>query len=526
MRRRTVITAARQDSTFADVIAEALQRHGDRVAFVAGERRMTYREAADVTGRFVRILTSCGVGRGSGVIGLGPNSPEVWLLQAACYLVGARFTGLHALGSLDDHAYVVDDSEATVLVVSASHAETGGSIMRRCNGLQHLLTIGPADVGRDLAALIHEVDPAPLTGHGVHVEDIAWLQYTGGTTGVPKGVMLSQRAMVQQVLSWLASAGMPQYPRYLAASPITHAAVLPVLPTLVRGGTVILQQSFSPAAFASAIAEHGVNYTLAVPTMIYELLRHLETADYDLSSLETVAYGAAPMSPARIREARKLLGPVLLQGYAQTESGGVMMTLRQHEQDGAELERLSGSCGRPAVGFVCTVLDDAGEPLPAGQIGEICTRSAAVMSGYWKQPALTDRALAGGWLHTGDLGYRDAEGFYYIVDRLKDLIISGGFNVYPKEIEDVLTGHEAIVSAAVIGVPHPKWGEQVTAYVVARNPDVDTGDLIALVRRRKGAHYAPKVIRVVEELPKTSVGKIDKKALLAAHLAGVPGHTR
>jgi fatty-acyl-CoA synthase len=510
---------AQQDITYADVIAEALQRHGDRVAFVAGERQMTYVEAVDVTARLIRMLTTHGVGRGGGVVALGPNSPEMWLLQAASYLVGARFTGLHGLGSLDDHVYVVEDSEATVLVVSPSHAQRGAEMLNRCSRVAHLFTFGPASVGSDLTQMIGDLEPAPLTGHVVEVEDIAWLQYTGGTTGVPKGVMLSQRAMVQQTQSWLASAGMPQYPRYLAASPITHAAVLPVLPTLVRGGTVILQESFSPAAYASAISQYRVNYTLAVPTMVYELLRHLDTATYDLSSLETFAYGAAPMSPSRLVEARKRLGPVLLQGYAQTESGGVMMTLRQHEQDGAALERLKGSCGRPAVGFVCAVLDDAGNPVPDGEIGEICTRSAAVMSGYWKQPALTEKALAGGWLHTGDLGYRDAAGFYYIVDRLKDLIISGGFNVYPKEVEDVLTSHPAVVSAAVIGVPHPKWGEQVTAYVVPRVGGVDVDDLIALVRRAKGPHYAPKAVHLVDELPKTSVGKIDKKALRAAHSA-------
>lgn len=508
---------ARQDCTYADVIAEALQRHGERVAFVAGERRMTYSQAVDVTGRLIRALADHGVGRGGGVAALGPNSPEIWLLQAAAYLLGARFTGLHALGSRDDHVHVVDDSEATVLVVSPSYAQAGAEIVSRCVAVEHLFTLGPADVGCDLISVIADLKPAPLTGHGVEAGDIAWLQYTGGTTGVPKGVMLSQRAMVQQVQSWLASGGMPHYPRYLAASPITHAAVLPIVPTLVRGGSVILQESFSPAAYAAAIAEHRVNYALAVPTMIYELLRHLATASYDLSSLETLAYGGAPMSPALLVEARERLGPVLLQGYAQTESGAVMMTLRQHEHEGPALERLKNSCGRPLVGYVCAVLDESGQPVPDGEIGEICTRSAGVMSGYWKQPELTEQALAGGWLHTGDLGYRDASGYYYVVDRLKDLVISGGFNVYPKEVEDVLTGHPAVADAAVIGVPHPKWGEEVTAYVVPRSSGVDAHELITLVRKHKGPHYAPKVIHLVNELPKTPVGKIDKKALRALH---------
>ena len=509
-----------QDVTYADVIAEALQRHGDRVAFVSGDRRMSYAEATDVTGRMIRALLAHGVTRGGGVIALSPNAPEVYLLQAAAYLIGARFSGLHTLGSPADHVHVAVDSEASVLVVSPAYAAAGAEIVRRAGTVEHLFTFGPAEVGRDLDALIAGLEPAPLTGHGVEPEDIAWLQYTGGTTGVPKGVMLSQRAMVQEVQSWLASYGMPHYPRYLAASPITHAAVLAVLPTLVRGGTVILQQGFEPAAYLAAIAEHRVNYAFAVPTMIYELLRHLETADYDLSSLETLAYGAAPISPTRLVEARERLGPVLLQGYAQTESAGVMMTLRQHEHDGAALERLSGSCGRPAVGFVCAVLDEDGREVPDGRIGEICTRSPAVMSGYWKQPELTAQALHGGWLHTGDMGYRDADGYYHLVDRLKDMVISGGFNVYPKEVEDVLTSHPAVVAAAVIGVPHPKWGEEVTAYVVPRAGAVDTAELIGFVRERKGPHCAPKTIHLIDELPKTTVGKIDKKALRAVHWSG------
>lgn len=506
---------AQQDITYADVIAEALHRHGDRVAFVAGERRMTYTEAVDVTGRMVRLLADHGVTRGGGVLALGPNSPEVFLLQAAAYLLGARFTGLHALGSREDHAFVARDSEATVLVVSPAHGEAGAEIKARAGSVQHVFTFG-----KELDDLLARVEPARLTGHGVTPDDIAWLQYTGGTTGVPKGVMLSQRAMVQEVQTWLASYGMPHYPRYLAASPITHAAVLALVPTLVRGGTVILQESFSPAAYAAAIAEHRVNYAFAVPTMIYELLSHLEAAEYDLSSLETIAYGAAPISPTRLIEARERLGPVLLQGYAQTESAGVMMTLRQHEHDGADLERLSGSCGRPAVGFVCAVLDEDGHEVPDGTVGEICTRSRAVMTGYWRRPELTDQALAGGWLHTGDMGYRDADGYYHLVDRLKDMIISGGFNIYPKEVEDVLTSHPGVASAAVIGVPHPKWGEEVTAYVVPRAHAVDVDELIEFVRSRKGPHNAPKVVHLVDDLPKTTVGKIDKKALRAAHWAG------
>lgn len=491
------------------------------MAFVSAGRTVTYAQAAELTSRLRRVLADLGVTRGSGVGALGVNSPEMWLVQAAAYLLGARFTGLNVLGSTQDHAWLVQDAELCVLLVDSERAGAAAEIAALSGRPVTLLTLGPAAAGQDVQALLADVAPEPLLAGPAEPGDVAWLQYTGGTTGTPKGVMLTQAAMAQQVQSWLSSYGFPERPRYLASAPITHAAVLAIVPTLVRGGTVVLHQGFEPGSYLQAIQDHQINYAFAVPTMLYALLDHGSIRDYDLRSLQVISYGTAPISPSRLVELLAVFGPVFLQGYGQTESAGTIMTLRPDEHDPVGRPELLTSCGRPVVGTVTAILDQHGQAVPDGQPGEICVRSGAVMSGYRNQPELTAQALAGGWLHTGDVGVRDSRGYYHIVDRMRDVVITGGFNIYPREVEDALTTHQSVRAAAVIGVPHERWGEAVQAYVVLNDGvPLDTQALIAHVRARKGSHYAPKNVQVLQHLPTTAYGKIDKKALRAMHWAG------
>jgi fatty-acyl-CoA synthase len=328
--------------------------------------------------------------------------------------------------------------------------------------------------------------------------------------------------MVQEVFSLTASWRLPVDPRTLIATPITHAGVLPVLPTLLRGGTVVLQAGFNPDKWLAAVEKHRVNYVFTIPTLLYALLDHIGSDEgggldrFDLSSLETVVYGASPMSPSRVDEAQQAFGKILLQAYGQTECTGMATTLLPSEHD--PLNRTS--CGRAVAGSLVDVLDEDGLPMPAGSVGEICVQSRAVMSGYWKRPAETAEVLQHGWLRTGDMAFRSETGFFHIVDRKKDMVISGGFNLYPREIEDVLADDPTVSAAAVIGVPDPKWGEAIKAFVVARPGAVpDPEALIASVRARKGPHYAPKSIVVVDQLPMTKVGKVDKKVLRATYWA-------
>jgi fatty-acyl-CoA synthase len=507
---------ATQGTSYSQLIVDTLTRYGKRPAFVQDERIFTYAAASDLCGRMARVLAEQGVRPGSGVGALSPNRVEVWLAQAATYLLGARYTGLHPVGTEDDQLFVCDDAELEVLIVDPTQAERGAALAARTAADVKLLTLGPSSVGTDLLALCDDAGPARLDPGPAGEEDIAWLQYTGGTTGVPKGVMLPHRAMVQQVQSSLASFGVPRHPVYLAAAPITHSGVVPVMPTLVRGGTVILHQRFDPGHWLRSVEQHRVSYALAVPTMIYALMDAGEPERYDLSTLETVVYGAAPMSPSRLAEAQQTMGPVFLQAYGQTECVATATTLLQHEHDPVARPELLLSCGRAVVGAEVRVLDADDAPASPGAVGEVCVRSRTVMSGYWKLPQETDEALRGGWLRTGDLAKTDDEGYLYVVDRKKDLIISGGFNIYPKEIEDVLSAHPSVAVAAVIGVPDAKWGEAVKAVVVPRaGQTIDTEGLIQHVRATKGPHHAPKSVDIVESVPLTAVGKVDKKTLRA-----------
>jgi fatty-acyl-CoA synthase len=500
--------------TAADLIIEALERFPQREAFVLGDQRVSYAEAAAMTSRMVRLLAARGIGPGGAVGALSPNLPEVWLAQVAAYLLGATYTGLHPLGSLSDHTYVCDDAGISLLIVHRKFAETGAQLAVGCAGIQHLLTLGPAEVGEDLLSLCEQA-PAGRLGRGpAGPEDTAWLQYTGGTTGVPKGVMVPHRALVEQTHSLTISWGLPETPRFLLSSPITHAGQLPILPTLCRGGTVVLQQSFDPAAWLDAVQRERVNYTFVVPTMLYALLDHGSPHRHDLSSLETILYGAAPMTPARIAEALEVFGPIMMQGYGQTECLGMCTSLRKDEHDPMRRPDLLASAGRAVAGVRADILGDDGAVLPYGETGEICIRSGVVMTGYRNQPAQTAAALEHGWLHTGDLAVRDEDGFFHLVDRKKDVIVSGAFNVYPKEIEDVIATCAGVSAVAVIGLPDDKWGEAVTAFVTVRpGAHIDPEEITKTVRGQKGPHQTPKTVHILPGLPKTPAGKIDKKVL-------------
>jgi fatty-acyl-CoA synthase len=278
-------------------------------------------------------------------------------------------------------------------------------------------------------------------------------------------------------------------------------------------------KGFDPEAVLKTIERERINFTLFVPTMIYVLLDNPTLSKTDLSSLDLVLYGASPMSPSRLVEGIERIGPVFSQLYGQTECYPVSV-LRKTDHDPKKPE-LFLSCGFPIAVCDVRILDDDDQEVSPGEAGEICVRAPHVMKEYWKRPEQTAETLKNGWLHTGDIARADERGYMFILDRKKDMIVSGGFNIFPREIEDVLTTHADVAMCAVVGVPDDKWGEAVTAIVVARGgakPDAD--ELINLVKTRKGSAHAPKHIKFVTELPMTGVGKIDKKALRASFWVG------
>jgi fatty-acyl-CoA synthase len=507
--------------TVGGLIIGAVIRHGDRPALSDGTTHWSYRQLGGAIGRYIAVFKAMGLKKGDALSILAGNRAESWAAMCAGLVMGMRYTPLHPLAAEDDQAFIVEDAGIDVLIVEGEKfAQRGLAIKARVPALQHLLSFGPMDGARDVLAAAEAAEPAPLVDES-EADQIGWLAYTGGTTGRSKGVMLPHRAIVTMTLLLYGDWDWPAEIRYLAATPISHAAGVSIYPVMYRGGYVRLTQGFEAETYCRVVAEEKITATFLVPTLIYALIDQPELrAKYDLSSLDMIVYGAAPMSPDRLKEAIGNFGSVFVQLYGQTEAPQCITTLRKVDHDLTRPERL-GSCGRPSP-FVDVKLFDADmREVGVGEPGEICVRGPLVMAGYWKRPDATEEAFRGGWLHTGDVAVRDEEGYLFIVDRTKDMIISGGFNIYPREVEDALMAHPAVASAAVIGIPDEKWGEAVTAFVVLK-PGANAGaaELQAHVKERRGAPWSPKTVSVVDSIPVTGLGKIDRKALRAPYWEG------
>lgn len=508
-----------QGPTVGAVTLRALARHPDRIAFSQGDGQTTYRATHDLIGRFQMVFDARGLRRGMTLALLTGNQVETWCAGVAAQACGLAITWLHPVASLDDHLFQCADANADAVLVDArTHASRGGELAARLGGTPPVFALGGDAFAPDLLREAQSVGSAharDLAEPG----DVAVLNYTGGTTGRSKGALRRHPPQMASITAILAGFELPVVPRYLAVAPISHVAGTKILPVLIRGGTVILQSGFSATAVIEAIARQRANMTLLVPTMIYALLDDPALARADLSSLELLLYGASAMSPGRLVEGIERIGPVFSQLYGQTECYPISV-LSRSDHDPSRPERFV-SCGFPLPGVQVALLDDAGQRVPVGEAGEICVRAPQVMEGYWRQSAITAGAFEHGWLHTGDIARADEEGYLTIVDRKKDMVVTGGFNVYPREVEDVLSTHPAVSMSSVIGVPDQKWGEAVTALVVLRpGACADAGELIEWVRARKGSIHAPKRVEFVEALPLTGVGKIDKKALRARFWSG------
>ncbi len=497
----------------------ALSRYPDRIAFAWPGGSLSYRGTTDLIGRIQGVFMRLGLQPGARVAFLTANRADTWCAGVAAQLCRLCITWLHPLGSREDQLFQLEDSEAEMLVVdAAAFRDRGGELATAAGRLKAIFTMGPADYGIDLLrAIENEGHASALNFAGP--DDLATLNYTGGTTGKSKGALRYHRENAGAAGAILADFEIPDAARYLTVAPISHVAGTKVLPTLMRGGTVHMLKGFDPEAVLATIARERINFTLFVPTMIYVLLDHPALGRTDLSSLELVLYGASAMSPSRLIEGIERIGPVFSQLYGQTECYPVSV-LRKKDHD-PKTPELFLSCGFPIAACEVRILDDNDQEVKTGEAGEICVRAPHVMAEYWKRPDITAETLKNGWVHTGDIARRDERGYMFILDRKKDMIVSGGFNIFPREVEDVLSQHRDVAMVAVVGTPDAKWGEAVTAIVVPREgakPDPD--ELINLVKSRKGSAHAPKQIRFVDKLPMTGVGKVDKKVLRAGFWSG------
>lgn len=496
-------------------------------AYIIGDRAYTFNEIRDLSCQISHALLAAGLVKETKVAVWSLNDPIAWTCVLGVWRAGMTWTPINPRSSIKDNSHILDAFDCEVLFFQKGFAPIIEEIRPRLTKLKIAVCLEEALASASSLAQFISGQPATPPVIEYQPDDVIMLGATGGTTGLPKGVMNTHRNLAtffaQYSMTMTYRPGEPVV--NLAAAPMTHTAGNVSLPTTARGGTVVILPKPDPASLLDAIERHGVTELFLPPTIIYMLLDHPGVETRDFSSLRYMFYGAAPMAIEKLRQAIKLFGPVMMEGYGQMEAFASIayMTPEEHFIDGeiAPDERLS-SCGRPLVLTNVAIRDEADRTLGPGETGEICVKGDIVMKGYYKAPEKTAETLIDGWLHTGDIGYLDAYGYLHLTDRKNDMIISGGFNVYPSEIEQVLWSHQAVQDCAVIGVPDDKWGEAVKAVVELNSGmAVEADELISLCRERLGGVKTPKSIDFVESLPRSANGKVLKKDVRTAYWQGM-----
>lgn len=501
-------------------LRRALQINPNGPATVCGGRRRTWREVGERVPRLAAGLRTMGAAEGERVAILSLNSDRYLELYLACGWAGAVIVPLNIRWSVPENEDALNDCRARILVVDKAFAATGAALAKAVPDLKLVY----ADEGETPAGMeSHETliaRTAPIADAMRNSSDLAGIFYTGGTTGRSKGVMLSHGNLMANALNALGEGLFPGTSIYLHAAPMFHLANgAAMYSLLLSGGSNVIIQSFTPEGVMAAVQTERVNCVLLVPTMIQMLVDHPALASYDMASLKDITYGASPISEAVLDRASAALPQTrFTQAYGMTELSPIATLLHwtDHIGNGRAKGRHRGA-GRATLGCEVRIVDGDDKPVPNGAVGEIIVRGDNVMTGYWERPEETARALAGGWMHTGDGGTMDDDGFIYVVDRVKDMIISGGENVYSIEVENALAQHPAVAQCAVIGIPHEHWGEQVHAVVVTKpGAQVTAEDLIAFSKTLIAGYKCPRSADISDKpLPLSGAGKILKRELRA-----------
>ena len=486
----------------------------DQPCMVTDTASITYSEVRARSNKIANALIADGFAGGAHGAVLSGNDPAAFEAILGILRADGVWVMANNRASVDENAYLLDLLDVDTLFVHSEAADRIARFRAECPNIRRYVAIDRklAEADAFLGDWLEQASDAevPERRSGAP-EELAFLANTGGTTGRSKGVMLTNLVWQTMVASLVASMPMKRPPVNLVAAPMTHAAGPLALASMALGGTVVVLPKFEPEAALRAIEKHRVSYMFLPPTAIYMMLSHPGVRDFDTSSLEYISYAGAPMSLDRLREAIDVFGNVMNASFGQTESPMCVTAMppHQHLNDRGELAH-PGSCGQANLLSRVEIMDDEGNLLPPGQNGEIVVKGPLVMAGYYRNPEATAEASRFGWHHTGDIGYRDEQGWFYIVDRKKDMIITGGFNVYPAEVEQALQAHPAVQDCAVFGIPDENWGEQVTAVVEPRagvTPPTAV-ELLAFVREKLGAVKTPKALSYMDSLPRSTAGKV------------------
>jgi long-chain acyl-CoA synthetase len=495
--------------TFVDPLYRAYKLFADHISMINGEVRLTYAETWSRCCRLAGALTQLGVQSGERVAILAWNSHQYLEVYMAVPASGRVVVPLNTRHAEPELRYALEDAGARLLITDRDPGALAKTVER---------VIRLPD---DYEALLAQAPEAEL-GVGVTEDSLAGLFYTGGTTGASKGVMLSHRNLLANTTNWLIAAQQGPEDTYLVMAPLFHAAgSLAVLATVWTGGRQVVLPAFDPGAALDVIAAEQVTVTLGVPTMIAAMAEEQLVRPRQVGSLRSLSHGGSPIATEVVRRARAAFPSAeLVHAYGTTETAP-LATLLRHEEQRIESD-VARSCGQAVAGVDVRVFGPNGHAIPPGEIGEVVVRGPNVMQGYWHKPEQTAEVLRNGWYYTGDLGYMNDQGYIFLVDRAKDMIISGGENVYSTEVEEALYQHPAVLEAAVFGVPDEKWGEAVHAVVVPRaGQEVDAATLIAFCHKHIAGYKVPKQVDLRRDpLPKSGPGKVLKRELRAPFWAG------
>lgn len=511
--------------TYADIIYRNALLRSDKEAFVCGQQRVTFSQYNDHVNSLVHALASLGIKKSDGIGLLSWNCLECTDVTGAAMKGGYVISPFNPRMGTDELDYIINDSEVKVLFVGPELVETISRLRSRLPRVSHYISLeGKADgmlFHDDLLARFPQHEPPSV----VDEDDPFIIFYTSGTTGVPRGAVYTHYRKLEEARTKAFTIGIQPENKHIMILPLFHIGGWSHFWAFFCVGApnvIMPQRSFDAEATMRAIADEQATDIHIVPTHLVSMLNVPGIDRYDLAKLNRIWYAASPMPLELLRKGIDRFGPIFAQGYGQTESGPDISILSRESHNVVdkppEDQKVLTSCGQPCLWVHARIVDESGDDVEPGKVGDIIVQSKSIMVGYWRKPDLTGETIVDGWLHTGDMGYYDERGYMYIVDRKKDLVISGGENVYPREVEEVLYCHPAVSECAVIGVPDEKWVERVHAVIVLKLGQSATGDeIITFCKEHLARYKAPRTVEFVEALPKNPQGKILKKELRAKY---------
>jgi long-chain acyl-CoA synthetase len=496
--------------TLGDISRKGRALYRDKIALVFEGLNLTYKELDERVNRLAHALTELGLKKGGRLTILAENTYKYMEVYFAAAKLGASITPLNFRLSDKEIDYIANDCEATIYFAGDGYEERSRGFKQNLKNISHWIALDKKKDGflfyEDL--LLNALDIEPMVE--VDENDLAILMYTGGTTGLPKGVMLSHRNIMTSMYGMIIAFSFTINDSTCFILPLFHIALWPVLSLLMVGGKSVILRRAEIGEILRSIHQEKCTHINLVPTLLTWLLDDPRIDEFDLSSLRLIGYSGSPIAVEVLKRSIAKFGNIFTQGYGLTEAAPIVTVLfkEDHVVEGPRMKLLS-SVGKVGLPVEARIVDDEDRPLKPGEVGEVVVRGKNVMMGYWKNLELTAKALRVGWLHTGDVGTVDEDGYIYLLDRKADMIITGGENVYPKETEDALYEHPAVRECAVVAAPDDRWGEKVQAAVVLKTGQTATeAELITHCKARLAGYKCPKKIEFWDELPKTSVGKI------------------